>query len=786
MGQQSNGLQQAVQNFSNRVSSGAPLTLQPPSYGHNGSYDSSGPSLETAPAASGYGPQTVSPSQYPFQQSGVRAEDPRLAHRSAPAVQEQNNFASAPYPTQNSFDPYASAPTGPAGPSHRNFNDRSEGRGFNDGPDGREGRDGRDGRDSRERGRGSRRGGRGGREDRFEKKHYRDGHPPPRDRDGPPPPRDRDVGPRDSPRDHVFPQPEMLSGYLHYSGLFGRASKGYVPLFRPYPVNTSDIDACEAMHRFASLVIPLNLVKIVKKWTHTIELTPTSLEHPPVPLNTSTPIVINPSPMSSPFETAIPPPITAGSVRTEVRVLLLLGSPIDISAPKVGSQLHSNDKISFILFERNAESPEERNVFAPGGFFDPLLDSVSGRPSAEISDEELSRSAIRLVREQLSLDLSPCTKWYRFIEFEYTANSTGIVHRTVYVLPSIWDLIVEGPAFEAAWLAWKSEELKNNLWHDVNRLRAHLKTVAPNTPTYDSLSSRLTEKENELNAPIAVPPELAKPTEAPSLLLRTYSNAPGKMITASLTHLLQLSQPHLAELALTAHSFDEYLQSFFGTAIFSHLALMLAELTQNAAPLRLGSVLLTTRKRPHDQQTPSPNSSSPPSATSKSEKSDDTPEAKRIVKLEVKSEHQEEPHSLRPDAPSQASLDAQYHNQSNQNASSSGSGESHATEQLQIVPHNPGRPAPLMPQNRDYRLMHAFRYFDLNRLGFLRGEDCERILLTLGLGISRATAVDLAAAGDINARHHPNISSGYNPTEPLRYKPICDWLKSHGFTMPVQ
>lgn len=582
----------------------------------------------------------------------------------------------------------------------------------------------------------------------------------------------------------------MDQGYPHYTGRFGRVSKDYVPLFRPYPVRTSSLDACESMHRFPDIRIPLTLRKIEKSWTKTIPIGPDSIESPPIAINTPVPLLINASAMPSPYASSAP--ISAltndGATQIEVRVLLILGAPIDISAPKVGQQHHSNDKISFILLERTGEM-NERSLVPPGGVFDPLLDSVSGQATSQISDEELVRAATRCVREQLSLDLSPCTKWFRFAEFEYTATSTSVNHRVIYVIPSVWELLLEGPAFESAWRAWKSEELKNGMWSDIARLRSHLKGLPPNSLTYDDLERRLKEKEAQLNVPMNLPPELSTAPERPALLLRTFSDS-GLAVTATLTHLLQMTEPSTAELALVAHSFDEFLQFYFGSSIYTHLALMHAELVEGATPLKFDAVELTTRKRSHEQQLPPPESSSPtePSIHVKQENSE--PETKKIVKVEVKPEY-EESHMLRPDAPSMASLDAQYQTHASSPSAAQGSlagPASHphqASEAIQSVPHAPGRAPPMMPQHRDYRLMQAFRYFDLNRLGFVRGEDCERILLTLGLGLSRATALDLASSGDVALRRQRNAStSGYNPTDPLRYKPICDWLKAHGFVLP--
>ena len=524
----------------------------------------------------------------------------------------------------------------------------------------------------------------------------------------------------------------------------------------------------------------------MKTWTNSIPLGPESLEHPPIYLNTVMPVMVNSSPVAPPH--SLHPPPSTGT-RIEVRLLLISGAPIDISAPKTGRQHHSNDKISFLMFERITDR-EERQLYLPGGAFDSLLDSVSGRPSPQISDEELIRAATRLSREQLSLDLSPCTKWYRFLEFEYSATSASIDNRVIYVIPSVWELLSAPPSYEA-WCAWKSTELRVPLYNDITRLRHHLSTILPHSAAYEDLTRRLKDMEAQVNAPLELPPGLATPPDSPVLLLSTHSSVPysGKLVMCTLTHLLQLEGSTNAELAMVARGFDEYLQQFYGTSIYVHLALMLDRLLKNDRPLQFGSVLLSARKRPRSKQTPAVPRTVSPNDQPLPTKTEPEPSAKRPVKVEVKAENGE-PHPIRPDAPSIAAVEAQLSpsptnaSQANDPHHQSATHPQPPVEPVLSVPPTPGRAPPKMPQQRDYRLMQAFRYFDLNRLGFLRGEDCERLLLTLGLGLTRATALNLTAAGSVNLSHSPTIASGYNPNDPMRYKPVCDWLRGGDYIMP--
>ena len=89
-----------------------------------------------------------------------------------------------------------------------------------------------------------------------------------------------------------------------------------------------------------------------------------------------------------------------------------------------------------------------------------------------------------------------------------------------------------------------------------------------------------------------------------------------------------------------------------------------------------------------------------------------------------------------------------------------------------------GRP-PKTPEARDYRLMQALRYFDMHRLGLIRGEDLEIIFLTLGVDqITGRVATELAACADSTLPHKPFLLTNYESFKTIRYKPICDWLKN--------
>lgn len=95
-------------------------------------------------------------------------------------------------------------------------------------------------------------------------------------------------------------------------------------------------------------------------------------------------------------------------------------------------------KIKFIV-----QRQDRSQLMLLGGEWEPAVDG-DGDPA---QDATLIPAAIRHVREQLQLDLSQCTRWYRFLEIHYhrvVPNTVpAMVARdiTVIYVPAVWDLI---------------------------------------------------------------------------------------------------------------------------------------------------------------------------------------------------------------------------------------------------------------------------------------------------------------------------------------------------------
>jgi hypothetical protein len=572
-----------------------------------------------------------------------------------------------------------------------------------------------------------------------------------------------------------------------------REALPYATYFRHYTVKVPYMSLIDLKRMHTDLSTRTDMIGIKNTWNNTIPLLPQCNDFPQIPVNFSIPTNIDNSAVPLNWVIRQPPSMPPQGFRTQVRVLLIRGSPIDISAPKGGS-VHSNNNITFMLLERSRD-PKNPSLSCPGGVYDPIIDGIGQNTSLSddsttIGDAQLIRTAIRTVKQQLSLDLSQCSKWFRFMEVEYGRDSAHVNDRVVYLIPSVWNILPTDEEFPELWRAHRNLELNAEAITQMESLKSRMMDIHDiHSPQYVDVKAQLTAKESQLNQFTVSPSEVIPPK--PLLLIHTNpSETNGRQATNyTLQNLLQLdlrssstASDDMIELFLFGHRFDEYLQCFFGTSILTHIAIMRDQVLRGQRPILLEDVELVInpsnsnrKKRSRDQIMPS--EVAYPNQFDQSDPLEPTVKVKREIKHEITELDDNPPFIPPPETFNPpVSPDANHlslHPEAPVDMATSG------------VPLDETRSRPpLKPEHRDYRLMQAFRYFDLNRLGFLRGEDLECIFMTLGLGITGNIAVELAAASDISLPHHPFLTSGYDPHKTLKYKPVCDWLKSVGLSLP--
>ncbi|XP_027453384.1 cell cycle and apoptosis regulator protein 2 isoform X5 [Zalophus californianus] len=145
-------------------------------------------------------------------------------------------------------------------------------------------------------------------------------------------------------------------------------------------------------------------------------------------------------------------PIPADSDPAYSSKVLLLSSPgleelyrccmlfvDDLAEPRETPE-HPLKQIKFLL------SRKEEEAVLVGGEWSPSLDGLDPKGDPQV----LVRTAIRCAQAQTGIDLSACTKWWRFAEFQYLQPGPARRLQTVVVyLPDVWTVMPTLEEWEA-------------------------------------------------------------------------------------------------------------------------------------------------------------------------------------------------------------------------------------------------------------------------------------------------------------------------------------------------
>ncbi|KAG8518217.1 Cell cycle and apoptosis regulator protein 2, partial [Galemys pyrenaicus] len=201
----------------------------------------------------------------------------------------------------------------------------------------------------------------------------------------------------------------------------------------PYSVDSPTCDFLELQRRYRHLLVPSGFLAVHLSWLSAFPLSqPFSLHHPSR---------IQVSSEKEPAPDTGAEPSCADSDPAYSSKVLLLSSPgleelyrccmlfVDDMAEPRETPEHPLKQIKFLLGRK-----EEEAVLV-GGEWSPSLDGLDPKGDPQV----LVRTAIRCAQAQTGIDLSACTKWWRFAEFQYLQPGPPRRLRTVVVyLPDIW------------------------------------------------------------------------------------------------------------------------------------------------------------------------------------------------------------------------------------------------------------------------------------------------------------------------------------------------------------
>ncbi|XP_049849443.1 uncharacterized protein LOC126318679 [Schistocerca gregaria] len=241
----------------------------------------------------------------------------------------------------------------------------------------------------------------------------------------------------------------------------GTARK-YVTKISSHLLTATTWEYSEMKKRFSQMFLSSFVSRIVLPWT---------VQLPEIPMTIKAPIKITslPSPTKKP---AKPSPVTTLTPRSDVpsrddnsiqywvKVMLVSGVPFNTEFDSIvspqshmipASSLDKDDSIIHFtqLFKCLVVRRQRNRLCAFGGLHDP---SVDGDP---LDDQSLINCAIRVVKDQLELDLSGCTRWIKFMEVHYSRVDASVNDISVYFIPSIWDIL---PDLETSVSIWKEKK----------------------------------------------------------------------------------------------------------------------------------------------------------------------------------------------------------------------------------------------------------------------------------------------------------------------------------------
>ncbi|XP_066895971.1 cell cycle and apoptosis regulator protein 2 isoform X3 [Kogia breviceps] len=509
----------------------------------------------------------------------------------------------------------------------------------------------------------------------------------------------------------------------------------------PYTVDSPTCDFLELQRRYRTLLVPSDFLAVHLSWLSAFPLSqPFSLHHPSR---------IQASSEKEPAPDAGAEPTPTDSDPAYSSKVLLLSSPgleelyrccmlfVDDMAEPRETPEHPLKQIKFLLGQK------EEEVVLVGGEWSPSLDGLDPKGDQQV----LVRTAIRCAQAQTGIDLSACTKWWRFAEFQYLQLGPPRRLQTVVVyLPDIWTIMPTLEEWEAlcqqkaAEAAPPPQEVPET---EPTEQAADASEQAADTSKQNAENPEVTaQQEMDTDLPEAPPPPLE-----PAVMARP------SCVNLSIHSIVEDRRPKERisfEVMVLAELFLEMLQRDFGYRIYKMLlslpekVVAAPEPEKEEAAKEEEAVKEEAKESKDEVQSEGTAAESdappkedgllpkPPSSGGEEEEkprgevSEDLCEMALDPELLLLRDDGEEEFGAKLEDSEVRSVAS---NQSEMEFSS-----------LQDMPKELD-PSPVLPLD----CLLAFVFFDANWCGYLHRRDLERILLTLGLRLSAEQAKQLVS-----------------------------------------
>ncbi|KAB0396376.1 hypothetical protein E2I00_016951, partial [Balaenoptera physalus] len=505
----------------------------------------------------------------------------------------------------------------------------------------------------------------------------------------------------------------------------------------PYTVDSPTCDFLELQRRYRTLLVPSDFLAVHLSWLSAFPLSqPFSLHHP-------SRIQASSEKEAAPDAGAEPAPTDSDPAYSS-KVLLL-------SSPGL-EELYRCCMLFVDDVAEPRETPEhplkqikkEEEVVLVGGEWSPSLDGFDPKGDPQV----LVRTAIRCAQAQTGIDLSACTKWWRFAEFQYLQLGPPRRLQTVVVyLPDIWTIMPTLEEWEAlcqqkaAEAAPPPQEVPVET--EPTEQAADASEQAADTSKQNAENPEVTaQQEMDTDLPEAPPPPLE-----PAVMARP------SCVNLSIHSIVEDRRPKERisfEVMVLAELFLEMLQRDFGYRIYKMLlslpekVVAAPEPEKEEAAKEEEAVKEEAKESKDEVQSEGTAAESdappkedgllpkPPSSGGEEEEkprgevSEDLCEMALDPELLLLRDDGEEEFGAKLEDSEVRSVAS---NQSEMEFSS-----------LQDMPKELD-PSPVLPLD----CLLAFVFFDANWCGYLHRRDLERILLTLGLRLSAEQAKQLVS-----------------------------------------
>ncbi|XP_068830728.1 cell cycle and apoptosis regulator protein 2 isoform X2 [Capricornis sumatraensis] len=507
----------------------------------------------------------------------------------------------------------------------------------------------------------------------------------------------------------------------------------------PYTVDSPVFDFLELQRRYRTLLVPSDFLAVHLSWLSAFPVSqPFSLHHP-------SRIQVSSEKESAADAGAEPPP--TDSDPTYSSKVLLLSSPgleelyrccmlfVDDMAEPRETPEHPLKQIKFLLGWKDDEA------VLVGGEWSPSLDGLDPKGDPQV----LVRTATRCAQAQAGIDLSACTKWWRFAEFQYLqAGPPRRLQTVVVYLPDIWTIMPTLEEWEAL-CQQKAAEAAPPPPEEAE---------PPEQPADGSEQAADMSKQSAENPEVTAQQEVDTDLpEAPPPPLEPAVMARSRCVNLSLQSIVEDRRPKERisfEATVLAELFLEMLQRDFGYRIYKTLLSLPEKVVAPSEPEKEeaakeeeavkeeakeakdevqseGTAAEADAPPKEDGLLPKPpNSGGEDEEKPRGEASEDLCEMALDPELLLLRDDGEEEFGAKLEDSEVRSVAS---NQSEMEFST-----------LQDMPKELD-PSAVLPVD----CLLAFVYFDANWCGYLHRRDLERILLTLGLRLSAEQAKQLVS-----------------------------------------